>query len=241
MVQASAVEDLAPSRRRELLELTANTMLGTLLEEAALRRLMELAAGDKDINTFLRSASRYNRRFSKSLYNAEYRSALLQGIMKLEAGKRGLNPAQLDSLIFEKSAERRNDILASLAESSLRAGLSGLCRYAAGRQRRLSNEGSAPWTRASLYYSSCSVTEDGVIAVASLKSLNAELLDQEDKELLGSALLLAEHAALASKPAAITSSQLSATQALTDDQAAFRDKLRDDLASVSKVMEGSKE
>ncbi|MFN0194146.1 MAG: hypothetical protein ACKVP5_19580, partial [Aestuariivirga sp.] len=107
MVQASAVEDLTPSRRRELLELTTNTMLGTLLEEAALRRLMELAADNKDINTFLRSASRYSRRFSNSLYNAEYRNALLQGIIKLEAAKRGLSPAQLDLLIFEKSAERR--------------------------------------------------------------------------------------------------------------------------------------
>ncbi|MFN0192274.1 MAG: hypothetical protein ACKVP5_09910, partial [Aestuariivirga sp.] len=176
-----------------------------------------------------------------SLYNAEYRNALLQGIIKLEAAKRGLSPAQLDLLIFEKSAERRNDILGSLAEASLRAGLSSLCRYAAGRGRRLSHEGSVPWTRASLYHASCSVTEGGASAVASLKSLSAELLDHEDKELLRSALLLAEHAAFAGKSTAVTTSQLSAKEALTEDQAAFRDKLRDDLASVNQVMEGSKE
>jgi chemotaxis protein MotC len=239
MIQASAVEDLTPLQRRELLELTANTMLGTLLEEAALRRLMELAAGHGDTGTFLGSANRYSRRFSNSLYNAEYRSVLLQGILKLETGKHGLSAEQLDSLVFEESAARRNDILESLARASLRGGLSNLCRYAAARLRRLSPEGSVPWHRASLYHASCSVTEGGAGAIASLKSLDARILDDEDRELLNSALILATHAALEDKPDAMAVPRLPDADTLTEDQLAFRDKVRNELASVDQIIQGS--
>jgi hypothetical protein len=240
LVQSRAIEDLPPERRQALLEFTSNTMLGTLLEEAALRRLMDIAAANNDTKVFLRSASRYGRRFARSLYNADYRGALLQGIVKLQESKHGPSAAQLDLLLFELRPERRNDILDSLAEAGLRNGLSDLCQYAASRRRRLAPEGSVPWTRASLYDASCAIAERGADALQRLKSLDVAMLAPEDRQLRTSALLLAEHAMLADTAGEPLIYPNLDAEVLTKEQSAFRDKVHSELSSIGKTIEESR-
>jgi chemotaxis protein MotC len=239
MVQASVVEDLTQANRRRLLELAANSMLGTLVEEAALRRIIEQSASGKDVDGFILAADRYHRRFARSLYNAEYMSALIEGILRFETDKSALSPDQLDTLIFFLPPERRNDILQALSEAGLRKGFDGLCRYASGRLRRLAAEGSVTWTRASLYYFSCSIAAKTTESVSSLKSLDLQRLDSRDRQLARSAILLAERAALADASVLDPKFRNASNVDLTDEQLAFQGAVRAEIAKIDQLIKES--
>lgn len=239
MVQASVVEDLTQADRRRLLELAANSMLGTLVEEAALRRIIEQSASGKDVDGFIRAANRYHRRFARSLYNAEYMNALIEGILRFETDKSALTPDQLDNLIFFLPPERRNDILQALSEAGLRKGFDGLCRYASGRLRRVAAEGSVTWMRASLYYFSCSIGAKTTESVSSLRSLDLQRLDSRDRQLGRSAILLAERATLADPPILDPTFRHASTLDLTEEQLAFRDAVKAEIARIDQLIKES--
>jgi chemotaxis protein MotC len=196
IAQARAVEALTYPQRREKLRIVTSTLPGTLLEEAALRRLIELAARHSDTTIFVRAALRHTRRFKNSLYGSEFRIAFIDGILTLDkAGKLPSN-LDLDQLIFTQKYQQRFDLLKELSARALRRGSKPLCQYAAGRERRISLENGSDWTRATLFFLACGVVEQSRESVTQLQLLNVSGLSEEDRELHASALKLAKRALL---------------------------------------------
>ncbi len=188
IVKAHVIKDASDQQRMLFLQSTVNLLPGTLLEEAALRRLIELSAKQTDRKVFLSVVNRYNRRFTNSIYSREYRDALLKGIF-LFAGKAGeaLSEANMDELLFQHLPGRRNELLAHILDFAVRSGDAELCRYAATRTRRLSRENSASWTRATLRYMACSVVIDSAQSALDFDTLDISALSSDEKALLASA------------------------------------------------------
>jgi chemotaxis protein MotC len=196
IAQTRAVEGWSYRQRRDRLRIVTNTLPGTLLEEAALRRLIELAARHGDPAGFVKSGIRYARRFGSSLYNSEYRLVLVDGIMALDKARKLPSAEDLDRLFLALEPHRRIDLLQQVSRQSLRKGAKPLCQYASGRERRITIENSFHWTRATLYFLACGVVEQGEASVAQLRSLDIALLTEEDRALHSGALKLAQRALL---------------------------------------------
>lgn len=240
LVQARVSEGLSDDQRIELLKVTAYSLPGTLLEEAALRRIMEIGANALREDAFVKAAIRYQRRFANSLYNSEYRAALVDGVAQFEAGKRPISEAALDQITFGHTAARRDDILQRLAEIGLRKGYRQLCQYAASRQRRLSVENSANWVRATSYIAACGVVEHSAEAVTRIRSLDVSTLTARDKALHHAALKLAEKSELKGLFDSEGTAPRSTTVDLPEDVKSLLSSAGQDLEDTKAMIESSR-
>ena len=181
MIQSSLPDHFKPAERSKKLKFAINSLPGTLIEEASLRRLVKLSAESLDAHSFLKASNRYIRRFPQSLYGSEFRRDFLNGIVRFDVANKPVDADALDLVLLELDEPRRHDLLESLARQSLSKGLRGLCQYAAGRARRLSFENSSEWTRATLYYIACGVVEEGGDVIGKLDALNVSGLGPDDQ------------------------------------------------------------
>ena len=239
MVKARVDANATVQQRMLYLLYTANQLPGTLLEEASLRRIIELSAKQSNRKSFLAAVTRYNRRFSKSIYSREYGEALINGIFVFaEDKKKPLSEHDLDALIFQQSQARRNELLERISEFAIRRGDVPLCLYATARVRRLSQEKSATWTRAILHNVACSVVTGHSDTTSNLGFLDRNLLSSNDMALFDSALRLQD---------AIRSRELNyavethekPNDSQPDELAATRDMVKSELQLSEKIISES--
>jgi chemotaxis protein MotC len=181
MVQSSFTGSLTPSERRSKLNFVINLLHGTLMEEAALRRLVKLSADSLDAHSFLKASDRYIRHFPRSLYGNEFISDLLSGLIRFEVQNKPIKFYELDRVLVKLDATRRRKFLENLARIAISKGLRGLCQSAAGRARRIASEGSPDSTRATLYYRACGVVDQSEAVIGNLESLDTSSLSNSDQ------------------------------------------------------------
>jgi chemotaxis protein MotC len=191
MAQYQLLEDLSPAQKRERLSFAANSLAGTLVEEAALRRWVTLAAQSGSQRDFLYVSDRYIRRYSGSLYSAEFRQALLDGIQHFENAQHPLDWVLLDGLLSKINGHALADILLDVAVNALRGGHHDLCRHATQRGLHLPAENSAGRPRFELYYQACNVAKDNLGALQALRKMVPEKLTEGDRAIYLQALQLA--------------------------------------------------
>jgi hypothetical protein len=239
MIQSKLNAGLKPEQRRELLKQTTNLLPGTLLEEAALRRLMELATVSRDQAGFLQAAQRYQIRFSRSIYSAEYRRAIISGILAFQATDHVFKDSELDSVIFAQTPVRRNDILHTVARIALSKGQERLCRYASGRLSRISTENSVTWTRATLYNIACSVVGHDQNFVSRLKHLNISKLPPHDQALQAAALRLATQVQLKEVFGLQDNNRNFPKAEMPEDIVKLKSSVASQLAAIGRIIEES--
>ncbi len=241
LVQARVSEGLDNRQRADLLRYTANSLPGTLLEEASLRRLIELSAVALDQSAFVKFSGRYARRFPASLYNSEFRRGFLDGVVRFESAKRSIAHAGLDSVVYSLEPNQRADILRELAEVALRKGQKNLCQYASGRERRLAQENSITWTRATLYYIACGVVEQSRESVERLQSLDVTDLQFIDRKLHASALKLARRAQLIEPFVMIEDAPPMSPQELPQDVQVIQANITNQLSNIETLIKESRQ
>ena len=188
LVQAELVAKKDPGKALAFLDEARLLSPGTLIEEAALRRQIAIAAAAKDFDRFDMLSTNYLHRFAKSVYADSFRRQFAADVAGREdagsAGRTAKLAAALESLDL---AERR-DIYLSIAREALIKGKFELARVAADTAARLVDEASTERRRASLYEAAALVVGNGFEkGVSALEAMDKAEFDEEDAELLDAA------------------------------------------------------
>jgi chemotaxis protein MotC len=192
LVQAMLNPDTDSAKRLALLDLAVQLMPGTLVEEAALRRAVVLAAETADMAVFWESADRYVRRFSGSLFAVEFATELVNQLVGLESKKGNPGRDRLQTLLNRLPLSGRRTAYLLLAQQATIGGAAGLAQFAARRARRLSIDGAAEWQRAELYDAVHGIAGDGYErSLDKLRRLDPEVLAASDRDLLFASLAIA--------------------------------------------------
>lgn len=163
---------------------------GTLVEEAALRRSLPLAARLGDTERFLRASSQYVRRFLRSPYATQYADELVKGIVALYAS---LDLHVIESTIAEMSREHQKVIYLRLARTAAIEGLRELSDFAAKKAADFESVAAGEDDPRALLYSSLSeiASEKGPEILERLRSIDRDKLAGPDRQLLDAAISVA--------------------------------------------------
>lgn len=203
MVQGLILDDKFYDKRVSLLRLAMNQVPGTMVEEAALRRLVVLSAVKGDGPTFLAAARRYSSRFSSSLYSPEFHDSLVSSIGRFASAGNPLDPVATDLLLAHEAQGQRAEIYVGLSRLGIAMGKMDLCLYGGRRALRLSLDGSVLARRALIYILACRVVTGDREAAEALANLDGVLLSEEDVAVLKNAKRMAEAIARPPKAALV--------------------------------------
>lgn len=156
MAQATLMGEKEPKKAFEALTQSALLAPGTLIEEAALRRQIMLAAANPEIGSLGRVVEVYARRFGRSVYRRGLVEPILAAFSKREFDKK----SDIDAVIaaFDPlTGEERAKILLHLAEGQLALGRLELAKVTADQAQAAAPDKSAEKARAQLYSAVSSV------------------------------------------------------------------------------------
>ncbi|WP_404934567.1 chemotaxis protein [Nitratireductor sp. L15S-10] len=164
---------------------------GTLIEEAALRRSIPLAAALKDTERLARASEQYVRRFLRSPYATQFVDTFVAAVVELHET---VDPSMVDEVTAQMSDEQARIVYLRLARKSAIEGYERLLAFASQKAMAYGHDadgGSDP--RAVLYANMASVSSDNVDDVlTALNSIDRHRLSKADQELLDAAVAIAK-------------------------------------------------
>jgi chemotaxis protein MotC len=174
---------------------------GTMIEETALRREVTLAVELSDADRFETATKQYMRRFANSVHMGNFRRQLA-----IDVATRGLaddpeRRSRLEVTLESLSDRERQDIYLSVAWEGLKASGVDLVRWAASKAVLAAGEDGARNLRSRLCEAAVLiVTEEFDKGLASLESIPADNLNDEEMALLAAALRVARQVRREPKP-----------------------------------------
>ncbi|MFI0846178.1 chemotaxis protein MotC [Mesorhizobium sp. IMUNJ 23232] len=171
---------------------------GSLVEEAALRRSITLAATVEDPQRFVRALDQYARGYIRSPYASQFADALVAGVIKLQDK---LDLASVDAVVALMNPEQRKVVYLRIARRAAIEGFVALSKYAAAKADAVdipSEQEKDP--RLLLYTSLTSVaTEPADVIRERIGKIDRKKLSEGDRELLDAVLAVSN--GIVDKPA----------------------------------------
>jgi chemotaxis protein MotC len=181
-----------PQRAIDDLYLARQLMPGTLVEEASLRRCVAFAGKINDLTRLEFCASRYIRRFSRSLYWAEFAANYAMAVAQTGFGEDKTNKAMLASFERLGTAKRRT-LLLMAARAALTHGRHQLAKQLAENAIPLCRAESVEMKQAKLFLAAAEIaTRSYHESRDRLDSLDMQGLEAADVKLLAQARNLAD-------------------------------------------------
>jgi chemotaxis protein MotC len=169
---------------------------GTLVEEAALRRLMTIHKRRQDSHSFLRVASRYARRYIASPYAVQFASEFVGGVIALDEL---MDMESVMEVIEFMPEPYRSAVVVRLMRTATVEGHSDLVRHLAELVQDEKDDRSEPDVdpqidaRRALYAQISEVTSENIDAIVrGLASIDRSVLSDGDRELLDAVLAIAK-------------------------------------------------
>ena len=182
-----------PVARQSELAMAIAMMPGTLVEESAVRRSALAFAEAGDEKHFWDRLERYQRRFPDSLYAKSFWEDIMVELVKWSATRNAPNLTRLDLVLNQMPTTYRRDLYLLLTRESSRINNTAFVEFAASRTIRLAISGSAEDQTARLYLSLHGIaSKEGQKSLAELKSLNRNLLSDQDRALLDAGLWITQ-------------------------------------------------
>jgi chemotaxis protein MotC len=152
---------------------------GTLVEEAALRRSVDLAPATGDTDRFMLASTQYVTRYLRSPYASQFADSFVSGVIALHAS---VDLETLDGITARMDEDQEQAVYLRIARRAAIEGFSELSAFAAGKVQHLSDKKDDP--RALLYASLSSVTTGTAEQIrTSLARIDRTKLSQGDREL----------------------------------------------------------
>ncbi len=192
LAQAAMVDPKDFDAQAVALKRAAGFAPGTLVEEAAYRRLVALAIKSEDQRAFVKASRRYIRRFPNSLYIAEFLQNYGQGLLQFEEAKQPTPRGDLDRLLHVLPRETARTLVLEVGKQAVKRGLRDLCLYVTGKDYGQFLTNAVDLQRQQLYGLACNVIEDPEGSKSGLLALKEEGLPLEDAVLRKDALRLSE-------------------------------------------------
>ena len=167
---------------------------GTLVEEAALRRSVLLAAEADDVDDFHQLTSRYLRKFRTSVYAGNFRRRLAAAITRMQFVEEDGAFERLDEILEPMSAAGKQELFLLVARSAVEHGSRVAARRAAERTLLTAAPGTLDRLRAELYKASAEVVDPDRYgeAIDVLEALDVAKLPADDRALRTAALRLVQ-------------------------------------------------
>jgi len=190
LVAANVTASLNDVAALELFDWARLTAPGTLVEEAALRRSLFIAAQKNMVDEALHYAQLYARRFINSPYAGQY-ADLLVDLVLLNYEKIGDDG--LSEILSFMDRPRKREIYLRIARKAAISGLRDLAVFSSDRAEALLGvNDKTPQAMAELYSGMAKIPTDGVDGVLeSINSLSGARLSRRDRALREAARVVA--------------------------------------------------
>jgi chemotaxis protein MotC len=182
-VKGSVIALDEPKSALRLLDQARLLGTGTLVEEAALRRSVALAATLGDAGRFMLASTQYVDRYLRSPYASQFADTFVSGVITLHAS---LNQETLGDITSMMDAEQEKVVYLRIARRAAIEGLNDLSAFASAKAEAgdAMDMGSDD-PRALLYASLASVTSANIEDIrAKLKKIDRKQLSESDRMLL---------------------------------------------------------
>lgn len=187
------LDDAQPyNLRRIMLARAADYSLGTLIEEAAIRRLVALAVHALSAEDFFYWSGRYMRRFPKSLYMADFLANFTDGVSIFELAHNPLQLEQVDQIFRQLSKEGMVQFAKNVQATALRLGEARLCEYGYQKNKELAHNIFQPNDPSELYALACQIISPKGETLSRLAKFDIEKLSITDRRLYSAARALAK-------------------------------------------------
>lgn len=194
-----------PAKSAELLAVARVLAPGTLVEEAALRRAVLVAAQAGDLVQFESLSRQYLFRFRNSVYAGNFRQRFAASLSRLGFGNDPQQLARLEQILEMLEPDSRRDMELTLARAAVVQGRTSTANFAAERALSTTEGGTAEAERAKLYRGASLAPSADTYgeALNELKSVDRGLLAPADAALLDAASAAAENVKRATENAAL--------------------------------------
>ncbi|MFG1296589.1 chemotaxis protein MotC [Xanthobacter variabilis] len=178
-----------------LLDLSRLLAPGTLVEEAALRREILVAAQANDMPAFERLSRQYLYRFNQSAYADNFRQRFASALAHMQTSDSADGLERLQALLAVLDDQGRREMYLLVARAALMEGKTALAAGAAKRASELAGKASLDAERAQVYLGAAqAVMPDRFQAAAeALKKVDRNRLDPADAALADAALAAANN------------------------------------------------
>jgi chemotaxis protein MotC len=192
-VQAELAAEKEPAKAFAYLDDARLLAPGTLIEEAAWRRQIGLAASDASTDRYRSLAIRYLHRFPNSIYAGGFRNQFAADLAANTDASKAQQLESLDATLRALSRPERRDVCLVMAKVALDGGKVALARFAATEAAQAAQPGSPEQARAHLLLAvALVVTEDLEKGVKTLAEIERASLGDDDASLVDAALTVAE-------------------------------------------------
>ena len=166
---------------------------GTLVEEAALRREIFIAAQANELETFERLTSTYLARYRHSVYAGNFRLRFAAALTRMSFIDSADEFHRVHELLAPLEPESRREVALLIAQAALAQGKTTAAALASELVLKGTVFGSLEADRATLYRAAAIIAAPGRFdeASAALASVARERFGSEDARLLGAALAVA--------------------------------------------------
>ncbi|TGS18962.1 chemotaxis protein MotC [Mesorhizobium sp. M2E.F.Ca.ET.209.01.1.1] len=189
LVQGSLLAADDPAQALALLDEARLLSPGTLVEEAALRRSVGIAAAQGDAARFALASTQYVASYLYSPYASQFADAFVSGVITLHMAISQDKIADITSMM---DPEREKVIYLRIARRAAIDGMTELSAFAAAKAELGRNGGSQDDPRSQLYSSLSTMTSASVDEVrAKLGKIDRSKLSQSDRDLLDAAQAVA--------------------------------------------------
>ncbi|WP_315925452.1 chemotaxis protein MotC [Mesorhizobium sp. SP-1A] len=186
LVKGSLLAAEEPQKALALFDQARLLSPGTLVEEAALRRSIRIAATTGEAARFALASTQYVERFLHSPYASQFADSFVSGAVALN---QSVGEAKLAEITSMMDPEREQVIYLRIARRAAIDGLAGLSAFASAKAAK--GQGPAGVDsdpRAQLYASLSALTTDNVDEIqARLKNIDRDRLSANDRSLLEAA------------------------------------------------------
>lgn len=238
LVKGSVSAAEQPAEALELFDRARLLGPGTLVEEAALRRSVDLAPATGDAERFMLASTQYVTRYLRSPYASQFADSFVSGVVMLHAS---IELEKIDDITAMMDEDQEQAVYLRIARRAAIEGFSELSAFAAGKVQHLSDKKDDP--RALLYASLSSVATGTAEQIrTSLARIDRGQLSQGDRELFDAVSAVAGKLTAARpspvRPAVAPVAVPAATPAADAPADALVAETRRKLDEIDKLLEG---
>jgi chemotaxis protein MotC len=194
LVKAMLMSPRDVKRAAAFLDQARQLAPGTLVEEAALRRIIRIKAEAEEDGAFFESAKAYARRFPRSVFLSDFLRNFAFGSLRLPDQNSGHLTRAIDDIAQRIDTDARLFLYSLLARGATVYGKFDLAREISKRSLDLAGNDPRLIQRLKLYLAASSLTQPGLIGEAKtqLDGVETGMLDANDTRLLEAARTIVE-------------------------------------------------
>lgn len=192
MVQVQLEQETDTGKNLERLSYVANIVPGTLIEEAAIRRMVPLLARPNHSQKLLYWTSRYLRRFSNSLYYQDFETSLIGAVVQYPGNETQVREGLLTGMFANADEKKAASISSKILVVAVESGNTELCGSVQNSLAKTSFLASGSFADTNALIEICRVSQGEATVLEALRKIDQSDLSEPVKTNLNKAIKMAE-------------------------------------------------